>query len=197
MDQVVTFDDILNDVLVMIFEYLDLNNIRNASLVCKNWNNVIETTNIIWKNILPKCAGFSPPKSKKDFKKLYTKCLIVGKEMWYPDPYKIVTIRDDLVHYYNQLRFFWKRPKHDSFRLYIRLNPTYDLTRNDTKSADPEILELFDTIMKRFKHGQEYDYGSYITSVEDAIKYSVNFNSDIVVQVIYCSKFNVAQLPGF
>ena len=148
---------------------------------------------VFGKRFIPKHITFSLPEAetpKKAFKKIHEKCLFIGKEMWYPDPYKSVVVRNKLMHYCTKLRYYYKSPECEceQFRLYIRLNPTYDLTSKNVSSEDPKIVEVVDIIWRNF--GEQEDDGEELKSAEDVIKNSnvIMLDYEILSTVFLLSK---------
>ena len=125
------FNNLNDDVLISIFCFFDPLELLKLSCVCKQWNNVINNCSLLWKIHLPRNQDYTLPHMsgpKELVKFLYKKSIKLGGEYWYQDPYQPLVQRDNLLRDLH-LKYTPSAYNEAGFKLYARLDTTYDIVR--------------------------------------------------------------------
>lgn len=165
-----TFADLVDDVLVQIFQYFNLREIPKLMVVCKHWKLVIDSNEAIWKKCIPQLISVHLSESesyKLTLKIMFQTSIKVGAERWFPNPYPLLNLRRELIDFCNQWGFGGKEPTDAGFTLYVRLNPIYDFINGH---EDVELVDIIEKLWSRFGDREDDQYD--LKSVDDVVRHS-------------------------
>lgn len=180
------FNELNDYILIHIFKLLDLNELVKITFVCKKWYRIINKNKDIWKKFIlrSKLDILHKVETLKELLMKYS--TKIGKEFWFPHPYKAFQKRNQYMTYLLYIHSILCKSnlhKKCGFKLYHRLNLIYELTEGDE--------ELENEVLLPEEEKDEKEYECYYTGFEFEDKQKENYTSELlnVVDFIW-KKFN-------
>ena len=180
------FNELNDYILIHIFKLLDLNELVKITFVCKKWYRIINKNKDIWKKFIPR-SKLDILHKVETLKELLMKYSTkIGKEFWFPHPYKAFQKRNQYMTYLLYIHSILCKSnlhKKCGFKLYQRLNLIYELIEGDE--------ELENEVLLPEEEKDEKEYECYYTGFEFEDKQKENYTSELlnVVDFIW-KKFN-------
>lgn len=178
-----TLADLVDDVLLQIFDHFKLREMPLLMVVCKHWKMVIDSNDTLWKKYVPRLIPVDLLESQTNklaLKQLFKNSIKVGLERWFPNPYPLLNLRAKLIYFCNQYGFFKMEQTDARFALYIRLNPTYDFVDGHKNVELTDIIEeIWDTFGERDEDEEQ------LSSVDDVITHSIEVDFTKLLEVFH------------
>ena len=178
------FNELNDYILIHIFKLLDLNELVKITFVCKKWYRIINKNKDIWKKFIPR-SKLDILHKVETLKELLMKYSTeIGREFWFPHPYKAFQKRNQYMTYLlyiHSILFKSNLHKKCGFKLYHRLNLIYELIEGDEELENEvllpeeenytsELLNVVDFIWKKFNNEENSVFT--LTSAKKVWKYS-------------------------
>ena len=147
MDMKADYSTLPNEILLKIFCYLKIDDVKNLNLVCKRWC-TISSCDMLWEKFVPRYPEVQLPKAKTQkeiFQKLWSDSVKIGKERWFPNPLPSFVEYNISLQKYNENNIPTNIDDAYSLSkcmLFLRLNPLYPFTFNGVEDDDPVMLEI-------------------------------------------------------
>ena len=181
------FNELNDYILIHIFKLLDLNELVKITFVCKKWYRIINKNKDIWKKFIPR-SKLDILHKVETLKELLMKYSTkIGREFWFPHPYKAFQKRNQYMTYLLYIHnILYKSNLHKKcgFKLYHRLNLIYELIEGEYESYytgfefedkqkenyTSELLNVVDFIWKKFNNEENSVFA--LTSAKKVWRYS-------------------------
>ena len=154
MDMKADYSTLPNEILLKIFCYLKIDDVKNLNLVCKRWC-TISSCDVLWEKFVPNYPEVELPKAKTQkeiFQKLWSDSVKIGKERWFPNPLPGLVEYNTSLQKYNENNIPTNIDEAFTLSkcmLFLRLNALYPFTSNGVKDDDPVMQEILREITER------------------------------------------------